>query len=424
MKKLLFPLFLFLSCPELFSQMVLPLRPVINSIYGDTIFTVAGGGFYSGFGSNSINNSFASAIYNSEYLDENLIASNKLRGKNIIGAEMYSDCYVTVMPDSLWKIEKLGYRFGLSYRKLIHVNYPDDVFNIVLYGNKDYAGRSAIFDGTRFRLLNFQEFQAGFFRHFSDGATKTSIYFGMNLLKGQQLQYINISKGDLFTAQDGTMLSLDAGFQYFTSDPGKKRIYHFNGAGISFNSVFIFENVKSGLTFSFSSRDLGYIAWSKGSYYNIIDTILTFEGVEINDFLAPEESDYDDLTLDSLKEIYNSFNDTIPFYLSLPERINLEIKKSWKGIMKSTAAGFTYIFNTGQPLPQFYLIQDFQVKPWCTAAFVCSYGGFSLLSGGISVEMVLKKKFIFTLQSADISGYIIPENTFSKSLFFGFRYEF
>jgi hypothetical protein len=417
-------LFVFAFSFSINAQIAPLFSPVSTNHENDTVFTEAGTVFYYYMGSNSINNQFASAVFKSEFLDEHIKNSNYLKGKNIFGNDLYSNTYIAVMPDSLWGSSQLGYRIGFGTRQFRSLRFTDDLFNVVFFGNKDYAGKEAIFNNTKLRLLDFQEIQFGLFKDFNDDNLRVRLYFGLNLLKGQQFQMLNLYKGSLYTAETGEYLDLKTRLYYYTSDQSHKNFTDINGYGLSCNAYLKLENTKSHFTFTFASQDLGYIVWNKKSYKTAIDTSMHFEGIEISNVLSLGQSNIHGLSKDSLMNTLYAHNDTTRLQISLPERLTMEIQKEWSGFFRTSLFGISYIFDSGQTIPQFYVMQTAGFTKWLNGGIIANYGGFSGFNAGIMLQFHTGKHFSATLASADITGFILPSDPFARSISTSICYKF
>lgn len=404
------------------AQVTIMDSPVVNN--KDSVYTETGTCFYSYLGSNSINNHFARAVFNSEFLDDHIKNSNYLKGKNILATDLFAGAYIAVKPDSLLGSKNLGYRIGYGSRQFRSVRFTDDLYNIIFFGNKEFAGKSANFNNTRFYLIDFQEIQLGLFKDFNDTKTKVRAYFGLNILKGQQLQKLNLVEGSFFTAEDGGFVDLDAKYYYYSSDLSHKKYFDFNGIGLSCDAYLSIEDVASKTTFTFASKDLGYMVWNNNSFLARMDTSYHFEGVDITNILDMGQANVHGLSQDSMLQMLNSTNDTTPFPLSLPERISLEVKKEWNCRFKTSRIGMNYIFDTGQPFPQLYFMQSFTINPKLETILMANYGGFSQFNAGIFLRYSTNKHITATLGSGDISGFILPAEAFARSIYASFIYKF
>ena len=390
----------------------------------DSTFIETGTKIYSYLGSNSINNHFARAVFKSEFLDDHIKNSNYLKEKNILATDLFAGVYVAIKPDSLLGSKDLGYRIGFGNRQFRSVRFTNDFYNLIFFGNKDFAGKSAIFDNSRLYMIDFQELQLGIFKDFNDTKTKVRAYFGINLLKGQQLQKLNIFEGSFYTAEDGSYVDLNTKYYYYSSDLSHKDFTDFNGFGLSCDAFLSIEDIPSKLTFTFASKDLGYIVWNNHSFISRMDTSYYFDGVDVNNILEIGQSNVHGLSQDSMLNLLNSRNDTIQFPLSIPERLSLEIKKEWKSRFKNTSIGMNYLFDTGQPIPQFYAWQSLVIKKRFTTILSVNYGGFSLFNAGIFIQYNSNKHLTFMIGSSDISGFILPTEAFARSIYGSFSYKF
>ena len=423
MKKVILSIYLLLFVTSLSKGQITILdAPVVNNT--DSVFTEVGTIFYTYLGSNSINNHFARAVFKSEFLDDHIKNSNYLKGKNILATDLFAGAYIAVKPDSLWGSKNLGYRIGYGNRQFRSVRFTNDLYNLIFFGNKDFAGESANFSNTRFYMIDFQEIEFGLFKFFNDTKTNIRAYFGLNLLKGQQLQKLNVFEGEFFTAEDGSFVDLNTRFSYYSSDLSNKRYIDFNGIGLACDAYLSIEDIASKTTFTFSSKDLGYILWNNNSYFSKMDTKYHFEGAEINNILDIGQSNVQGLSQDSMLNVLNSKNDTMPFPLSLPERINIDIKKEWNCRFKSSRVGMNYIFDSGQPYPQFYFMQSISINSKFETVLMANYGGFSLFNAGLFIKYNSTKHISASIGSGDISGFILPSEAFARSIYGSFIYKF
>jgi hypothetical protein len=423
MKKIIHIIIFLLVCNSINAQVV-PLSSPIYNTDDDSVFTEIGTSFYSYLGSNAINNKFASTLIKSGFITDDLKNSNHLKRKNILGTDVFSDIYVTNMPDSMWGLSNFGYRIGLAHKQFRSVNFSDDLYNLIFYGNKQYAGDFANFDNTKFRSIDYQKLELGIIKNYNDNETKVSIYFGFNILKGQQLQALNIYKGSFYTADDGSYLDLNTKLAYYTSNQSHKQITDFNGIGLSCDAYFSVEDVSSKLTFTFASEDLGYISWKNKSYHTFVDSTIHFDGIEINNILNVAQENLQGMSKDSLMNIMYNNNDTTPFQFTIPEKLTLEIKKEWNGFINSTIIGMSYIFDTGQPIPQFYSVQTAKITKWLNVGLIENYGGFSGFNAGLALRIQTNKKLSATISSGDLTGFIMPKEAYARSIMMAISYKF
>ena len=421
MKKIIYFIIAVTLCLKTQAQVIQLITPISNSS-NDSIYTEIGTSFHSYVGSNSINNKFASTIFNSGYISNDLKGTNHLKGKNILGTDLNSETYITHMPDSLWGLSNFGYRIGLTHKQLRSVAFSDDLYNLIFYGNKQFAGDFANFENTKFRSIDYQKLELGIIKKYNDNETKVDIYFGLNILKGQQIQALNIYKGSLFTAEDGSYIDLNTKISYLSSDQSNKQITDFNGLGLSCDAFFSVEDIKSKLTFTFASQDLGYISWAKKSYFTGVDTSIYFDGIQITNILNVAQENLHGMSKDSLMNILNENNDTVPFKVTIPEKLSFEVKKEWSGFINSACLGLCYIFDAGQPIPQFYALQTAQISKWLNIGLIENYGGFSGFNAGLFIKIKPNEQFTTIISSGDLTGFLLPKEAYARSIIIGLSY--
>jgi len=422
MKKLLLLINCFVVI-NLFSQNSQIIFPC-NLKNSDTIFTETGSSFYSYYGSNSINNNFANAILKSKLIDEDLKNSNQLKKNNLLLTDLSANCYFVHMPDSMLGLTGLGYRIGVTHKQFRSVSFSNDLYNLIFFGDDKFAGKSAVFNNTLFRSIDYQKFEIGLINKYSEQNNIINIYFGLNILKAQQLQTLNVNNGQFYTSPDGDSLNLATKFSFFSSNQSNKNFTNYNGLGLSCDAFFSITNLNSNITVTLSSEDLGYINWRNKSYYAGVDTSISFNGVEIQNIMNVSQENLNGLSKDSLMNILYDKNDTGSFSLSIPEKVSLEIKKDFKGRLNSIILGTNYIFDIGEKIPQIYCVQVFKISDALNIGTIENYGGASGFNAGLLINYQLNNNLYVNISSANLSGFIMSKEAFARSVFFSLSYKF
>ncbi len=265
---------------------------------------------------------------NDALLDENLFNTNS---------------YIQTL-NIAFRIKGIEFDIGHALRQQSHVLYPKELVSLILNGNADYIGKTMPL-GAKASLLSFHQLNLGI-------ATEIGqLRIGGNLkfLNGIFSLTTENNKLNLNTSDDIYQLELDANYTInntglfsindtnaVTTNFDRLSSFEFNGANNGFaldlGAVY---NVNDKLMISASVLDLGSITWRENIDNYTLDTIVSFEGLEIEDLIDNEGSISLKDTLNSLlnfkrtnKEYKTSLSPSIYFSV----RYKLNDKLSFTGL--------------------------------------------------------------------------------------------
>ncbi|MDQ3110737.1 MAG: DUF5723 family protein, partial [Bacteroidota bacterium] len=238
-------------------------------------------------GSDGLTNSFVNKFYKGGFIDSTTIAAqeSELLPSNRIGG------YAGLSFGYCWRMDpdSGNWEFGISLRdrQALYGKFSADAFRLVFEGNRPFRGETANFDDTKLTYIHWQQLQ--FEAKFNAPDHKSDAVIGFSVLNGQQLQEINIRKGSIFTASDGSFIDVNATADYYQSDTSSSKWMSRNGAGSCFNFRF---NAYVGDSssryksqFSFMVQDLGFIRWNENSRIYSADTNAHYTGVDASNVL-------------------------------------------------------------------------------------------------------------------------------------------
>jgi len=104
---------------------------------------------------NGFNKNFIQAVNQSNYLSDNLKSSNPIKEHNYIQYHLNEEISLYRMNDSLFGMEKMGYHFGISYQQLFTSAFNKDLYNLIAFGNKNYAGKEAHLSQSLFQYFDY-----------------------------------------------------------------------------------------------------------------------------------------------------------------------------------------------------------------------------------------------------------------------------
>jgi len=232
----------------------------------------------------------------------------------------------------------LGIRIGKTHFSLTATNrtqfsfiYPRDLFRFVFEGNGgSLLGERADLDGLGLKFNSYIEYALGANRTFFDDRLVLGARF--KLISGIANVHTAKSQLGIYTDPQTFDITIDGAMHAYSSSPDALNTLDFNLQNIGFQNLLNFPNLGMGMDFgatfklndmfdfSASVVDLGYIRW-KSNTKNFIsnDVNFTFEGVDINDFMADSSSFVNNFT-DSLTGVFNASQNNDAYTTSLNTR--------------------------------------------------------------------------------------------------------
>ena len=214
--------------------------------------------------SNSLNNNFIQKVYRGGYLDNNSkgAVSSALLQQNIFGAINTYGLNAFLGKDN----SRFDWFVGMKNQQYLNASFSKDLFQLLVYGNKEFSGKYASISGAAFNYLKFQEVKLGFIWKNVDSVGK--IGGALSFISGQRLlQYKAIDTNFLYTAPDATQLLYQANFSLAFSDTNNTGLFSSNGSGLSAD-VFVETPYQSRFgksRFIITVNNLGFIRWNKNT---------------------------------------------------------------------------------------------------------------------------------------------------------------
>lgn len=337
--------------------------------------------------SNSLSKTFVQQIQRNQYLSKSIKESNPLKNHFLALYEWLNELHAYTMPDSLFGMDNLGLHFSLNHRLFSTISTQKDLIGMVMFGNKPYAGKEISFDASKMYYLNFSTASIGVYKTLQNNPSfSMKALFDINLHLFNEVQYVSIPEGYIFTADDGTYIDAYVKGLYQASKQYQP--------GLSFNTVFKLAVKPIAMDFTFSSHQLGFVRLGNRSQYARIDTSITFEGVEVQNILSTPTLSNGLLQNDSLKKFYQSFIDSTVNFLRLPEIFRFSVSKRWNHkTFKQSDIGCMYIFHSGLKIPEIYVGQHFVANNQLRFIVGSTFGGFSYFNPFILANYQLRSKW-------------------------------
>ncbi|GAB4459949.1 MAG: hypothetical protein Fur0028_13430 [Bacteroidales bacterium] len=374
------------------------------SVCVNSFFTTATNGF---------NKNFIHAVKQSNYLSDEIKKSNPIKAYNYIYYNLNEEISFYRMNDSLFGMEKMGYHFGISYQQLFTSAFNKDLYNLIAFGNKNYAGKEANLSQSLFQYYDFGTLTVGLFKVFEDENTLTKAIFDFNLHAFKDVQYLYIPNASLFTADDGSYINLKLRGKYQAKNENR----NFNLPGISFNAGISLYNKSSKTRFSFLIKQLGVVFLNEKSYHATIDTMVHYEGIQIENIISNPQYNSGMLSNDSISAIYNHHLDTSSSVLSLPETIAFSINQVFDNkIFGDLNIGVSYPFRTKLKSPDFFISQSIKVNPKLKFAIGSTVGGYTPISPFLNAAFIFNKSAIIFMHLANPLSYLVKDHPYNTTI--------
>lgn len=395
-------------------------RPLWPDHFSGLQHCIAFSGEYSA-GSDAITNSFLNSLYQGGYLDSATKAEQEshLLASNRLGLYAgYSAAYSwRNKPDSLrWELS-----LALRDRQSLFGRFSDDAFLLVFEGNRHFLGQTADISGMKFTYLHWQQLQ--FEAKYYSPDRRSEAVIGFSLLNGQQMNQMNLNKGTLFTASDGTFIDASAESTYYSSDTAALKYMSRNGSGTCFNFRFSTTTGDSASKFRnqvlFSVQDLGYIRWNSRSLIYHTDTSLHYTGIDITEMILNDTTPAGIPDSDSL--IGKPVNGQVITFLPVGLRLRYALLTPWPWW-----GGVDFrVWSYSESIPQVTLFGGWHSPDFrWTITGGAAWGGYARLQIPLQVSWKPCKNFSLTAGAMNIAGYILPAKTRGQGAFANLSFAF
>lgn len=417
MKKIIFFLLVFGFIQHGFSQQNISF---LNDTLQRLSFSVQGNFDYgSSFGTNSFLNKF---IYGGNISREDKSTLyQKLGGTNTIGGDVNFSAQAEIPFDTLFKKNNLSLVVGVEHTEHFDAKLSSDLVKLIFDGNKQFAGGYADIGNTNFNYFNYQQINVGIvkYKKNNERPAKEGVLF--SLIKAQEHQAITIPEGSLFTEQLGNELIFDLNYIYNGSDTANSGFKAFNGFGIS-TDFFTEYNLKNGGKIRLNIDDLGFIQWNKKSIQIEADTIISFDGVEIENIFDINDSLISSFSRDSLLEYVSTKKGEGGYAIALPTTFNINYLHVFSDKIAMNVGLRYKILSNYFPLIYTNIQYNFANNFMVQGNIV--YGGYGKLNAGITLAKQFKEKYQVIIGSNHLGAFLLPSSTYSSNGFLGLKMYF
>ena len=303
---------------------------------------------------------------------------------------------------------------SIAHHELGGLRFTKDQFAITFFGNAAYENKTAELAPSGFEQIRYQTIGFGA-QHRNNGSMVR-----VDLVRGNAFSSVDVQNATLFTATDGRELRTDVAGEYYASDTAGGSWDRSNGIGAAltgqWNTSFTLWTRK--LRFGVGVEDLGFVAWNDRSVSITKDTLVTYEGWQVDNIFALDEVIIGkDVVLDTLGLRYKrgSVTRLLPFRAHLMLGMDL-------GNTGHLALTVDQRYIVGY-IPQISLMASRRFGQRTQLGAVVSYGGFGALRVGLAAKHRIGKHVLLQISTPHVPGFFMAR-TCGIGLSFGAEFAF
>ena len=366
------------------------------------------------YGSSVFNNEFIDIFRFGGFIDNKMkdVALSNAKRINYFGGE---GSFGVSFSDPIHKLfGDWGYYVDISSNTSGAVQFTDDLYELVFYGNQSNAGDSSFIGQTGFHSRSFKKFSAGI--------DNNKLKIGLSFLSFNNYNQGLVQSGYTFTDSLGSNISLDI-----------------NGSQIQSNNVL--QHVGSGFALDFEYRlsqeliakdsshskettiiigvkNIGIYVSQKNSILTTVDTTYNYSGFDVSSISSLGNSiiNQQELT-DSIRPI----SDTTRFVGLLPFEIYFykppTYLKKWEIIY-----GFRYKIQSSYRA-FLYLGGNLHLTNKMNISSYLGYGGYSNLQFGLALNKRFKNNLLVEINSNNLLG-VFSKTQYGKAAGISLKYNF
>lgn len=345
--------------------------------------------------STSIGKDITKSFFYGGFINDDMKGQTSARQQliNRFGIDLNSEIEYRNHTSKIFKDSTKGFLLKYGIYNFSAIEYAEDLFDLLFYGNSAFIGDTAFLTGSRFDSFSFQKIGFGWFDKYSKSSFTLNAIGVHNIISGR------IENGSLYQSAsvDSIGLSLDAKYNQSNSNT-------FCGFGLAVDIDYRFDmpkNKNEKIYFQLLMRNLGVVCLPKDRSYSINSNV-NYAAYSIDDLMNAST------IFNDTEETLRSFSDssslvthwkllpTLFQFTKLVDRSSLRKLQGFYGARAYLSSSF---------MPMFFSGMDYHPVKWYRIGLQASYGGFSNLRWGMYSALKFDR---FSLGLAS-------ENLFSKT---------
>ena len=388
----LFILFGVICWSNLFSQLMLPVQQDTTLLKRSNELVVS---CVADYQSTSIGKDITKSFFYGGFIDDGMKGQTSARQQliNRFGVDLNGEIEYRSHNSKIFKDSTKGSLLKYGFYNFSAIEYTEDVFDLLFYGNSAFIGDTAFLTGSRFDSYTFQKIGFGWFDKYSKSSFTLNAIGVHNIVSGR------IENGSLYQSAsiDSIGLSLNAKYNQSNSNT-------FCGFGLAVDIDYRFDmpkNKDEKIYFQLLMRNLGVVCLPKVRSYSFKNNI-NYASYSIDDLLNASTI-FNDLegTLGPLSDSSSLSTDwkLLPALFQFTKLVDRNSVRKIQGFYGARA------YLSSSFMPMFFSGIDYQPVKWYRIGLQASYGGFSNLRWGMYSALKFNR---FSLGLAS-------ENLFSKT---------
>ncbi len=358
------------------------------------------------YGSTIFNNQMTHTFFRGGFVDKAMKdkALAKAKRVNYLGGEFNSQLMYSDTKNFLFK--DFGYYVGISYHYQTGIQFTKDLYELMFYGNKPFAGKEAILTQSGALLRDFNQISFGLNK-------KNKIKVGVSLLSYNNRMQAEITKGKVTTDSSGQHIDVELMGGYTSVDSSRSTALFSNnamGIGIDFEYTYqLKKGVATSSRINIGVKNLGWVQ-QKSAYVLSSGHPFTYKGVEIGDIAKIGDSI--SAQMSSLKDSLSIQSGVATVNTSLPFEVYFYQVPSYRKKLE-LIYGFRYKNQVGYKV-FLYAGGNINIKQYYNLSSYLSYGGYTNLQWGATIQK-RGEKINIGLNTGNLLGFI-TNKVYGKSL--------
>ncbi|HNW69574.1 MAG TPA: DUF5723 family protein [Bacteroidales bacterium] len=367
-----------------------------------------------GFNSNKLNNKFAGSFYKGEFLDHSM-KTDALNGLNttynVLGFLFNTDLYVNIPGKKNNPPRRINYYAGLENHNMMELRFNRNFFQLFFFGNKDFTNQFLILKNLSLNYLNFQQIKVGINKAWQKNNSRHVLTAGIGFNNGQSLQQYELPYGTIYTQKDAEFINLQMELGMKRSDTLNSKFGAENGWGFSADLGYTYQDESN--LFQCQLEDIGFIRWKKNSQHYDKDTIVYFDGIEINNLIDISGETISGSSADTILNAFAYAKKNAAFTETIPMKFYLSYKRYFFKRWLSLSVSFNhYFFSLYRPQIRFVPAVNIPVKnSVISISPSIEAGGYGRYNYGLGLSAAINKKFYVEIQTAYLNSYIFPKKS-------------
>jgi len=369
------------------------------------------------------NGNYGSSLFNNEFIDifrfggfiDNDMKDGGLSNSSRINYAGGEGSYGISFSDPVHKVfGDWGYYVDISSNTSAGVQFTDDLYELVFYGNKGSAGDTSFIGQTGYHSRTFKKFGAGI--------DNNKLKIGLSFLSFGNYNQGLVQNGYVFTDSLGSNISLDVNGSQFRSNNVLPHVG--SGFALDFEYRLSQELISKDSSHSKETtiivgiKNIGIYVSRKNSILTEVDTTYNYSGFEVSNI-----SDFGNSVInqEQLTDSVRIISDTTRIVGMLPFELYFykppTYQKKWEIIY-----GFRYKIQSSYRA-FLYLGGNLHLAKNMNISSYVGYGGYSKLQFGLGLNKRFKNNLLIEINSNNLLG-VFSKEQYGKAAGISLKYNF